>query len=93
MRVVAARFPDRDRASAALDRLQRTVAVRPPDVGIAPLGLPGDDAHETLLAGRFPDEHLPDVVRLVRETGGEIVADVDEDWTLPRHEGNDGPGH
>lgn len=85
MRVLAARFPDRDRASMVLDRLQRTLDMTPPDVAIAPLGVSsGGDDEQTLLAGRFPEERLSEVTRLVREAGGEIVADVDEQWTRPR---------
>jgi len=84
MRVLAARFPDRQRASAVLDRLQRTLDVTPPDIAIAPLGAgDGRGSAQTVLAGRFPEERLPEVTRLVREEGGEIVADVDERWTRP----------
>lgn len=84
MRVLAARFPDRERASAALGDLQRRFPLRPSDVGIAPLGTPADDTHDaTLLAGRFPEEKRAEVDRVVREAGGEIVADVDERWTRP----------
>jgi hypothetical protein len=87
MRVLAARFPDRDRASSVLYRLHQTVHVSPPDVAIAPLGMPGSTgSDETLLAGRFPDERLPEVVRLVHEAGGEIVADVDERRTHSRRQ-------
>jgi hypothetical protein len=86
MRVLAARFPDRDRASAVLDRLQQTIHVPRPDVAIAPLGMSNgnDDEEQTLLAGRFPDERLPEITRLVREAGGEIVANLDERLTRPR---------
>jgi hypothetical protein len=87
MRVLAARFPDRDRAVAVLGRLQQTIHVFAPDVAIAPLGMSnGSDDEQTLLAGRFPDERLPEVTRLVREAGGEIVANLDERLTRPRSE-------
>lgn len=90
MRVLAVRFPDRQHAAAVLDRLQHTLDVTPPDVAIAPLGASdGRDGSQTLLAGRFPEERLPEVTRLVREQGGEIVADVDERWTRPP-QGRDG---
>ena len=36
------------------------------------------------LAGRFPDDSADTVVALVRDAGGEIVANVDETWTQPR---------
>ena len=67
------------------DLLSRTLHVTAPDVSIAPLGMPGQASNsDTLLAGRFPDEEAPRVVELVRESGGEIVANVDERWTKPR---------
>ena len=57
----------------------------PPDVDIAPLGaLDKASATDTLLAGRFDDAQAPQVAELVRECGGEIVANVDETWTRPR---------
>jgi hypothetical protein len=88
MRVLAARFPDRDRASAVLGRLERTLQLRPPEVAIAPLGVVGGgDGEDTLLAGRIPEESADAVARLVREAGGEIVANVDERWTRPRQAG------
>lgn len=86
MRILAARFADRNRASAVLGRLQRTLEVRPPDVAIAPLGIPGTTTtNETLLAGRFAEEQTEKVASLVHEAGGEIVVNVDERWTRPRH--------
>jgi hypothetical protein len=93
VRVLAAKFPERNRASAVLSRLEYALAIHPPDVAIAPLGEPGSDiAGETLLAGHFPDERLPEVIRLVHDGGGEVVANVDERWTVPAgHE--DGPPH
>jgi hypothetical protein len=85
MRVLAAKFPDRSRASDVLNRLYRMPGISPPDVAIAPLGIPGKMTNnETLLAGRFADERTDEVAKLVREAGGEIVADVDERWTRPR---------
>jgi hypothetical protein len=65
--------------------LSRTLNVGPPDVEIAPLGIPGQPTtDDTLLAGRFEDETAPRVAELVRDGGGEIVANVDESWTRPR---------
>lgn len=84
MRVLAARFPDREHASAALGRLYRRFALGPRDVSIAPLGIPGEATHdETLLAGRFPEERKAEVDELLRALGGEIVADIDERLTRP----------
>jgi hypothetical protein len=85
MRVLAARFPNRERASLALGRLHRRFRLGPLDVGIAPLGIPGERSEsETVLAGRFPENRMAEVGRVVREAGGEIVADVDESRTRPR---------
>ena len=85
MRVLAARFSDRRIASAVREILQRRLHLEAPDVDIAPLGIPGQPAtNDTLLAGRFSDAQAPEVAELVREAGGEIVANVDESWTRPR---------
>ncbi|CAN5170741.1 hypothetical protein BH24CHL7_BH24CHL7_07530 [soil metagenome] len=85
MRVVAVRFPGPRQASALLDRLQRELHVDPPDVAIAPLGILGRaTGDDTVLAGRFPEAKAVVLADLVREAGGEIVADVDERWTRPR---------
>ena len=82
MRVVAARFSGPEQARAVLHQLQRKLKVDAPDVAVAPLGIPGEaPANEFVLAGRFPDDSVSRVVRLVREAGGEVVADVDESWT------------
>jgi hypothetical protein len=84
MRVLAARFPDRRRASTVLGALHRRFPVDPQDVAIAPLGVPGQASDgETLLAGRFPEELTDRVGEIVNEAGGEIVVDVDEALTRP----------
>lgn len=84
MRVLAARFPDRRRASTVLGALHRRFPVDPQDVAIAPLGVPGKASDgETLLAGRFPEELTEQIGALVNQAGGEIVVDVDEAWTRP----------
>lgn len=86
MRVLAARFPDREHASAALDALRRRFALRADDAAIAPLGIPGlaDEGSDTLLAGRFRENNLDVVRRTLTKAGGSVVADVDEQWTRPR---------
>src|SRR5688500_2063183 len=85
MRVLAARFPDRSRASAVRDLLCRQLHLSPPDVDIAPLGVPGQESTtDTLLAGKFSDDQAPHVAEVVRECGGEIVANIEESWTRPR---------
>ena len=88
MRVLAARFPDRERASAALRTLHQEL-----DNGlqadIAPLAAERADENAMLLAGHFREEMTRDVVEIVEASGGEIVADVDERWTVPRFGGHD----
>ncbi len=65
--------------------LQRRLHLEARDVDIAPLGIPGQPStNDTLLAGRFSDAQAPEVAELMREAGGEIVANVDEAWTQPR---------
>jgi len=84
MRVLAAKFADRQRASTALGALHRRFPVDPQDVAIAPLGIPGQATNgDTVLAGRFPEELTDQVSQVVNEAGGEIVADVDEALTRP----------
>lgn len=91
IRILAARFPDREHAHQALESLQHRLD-RPVEAEIAPLaGAEAATDGDTLLAGHFPEEQKPRVVEIVREAGGEIVADVDERWTRPRH--SRGAGH
>jgi hypothetical protein len=84
LRVVAAKFPDRERAAAALDSLHRELN-NGLTAEIAPLASdaqPGQAA--AVLAGHFREEQAPAVAQIVTASGGEIVADVDESWTRPR---------
>ncbi|HVM31049.1 MAG TPA: hypothetical protein VM305_09835 [Candidatus Limnocylindrales bacterium] len=86
VRILAARFPDREHAWQALeslhDRLDQSV-----EAEIAPLASGANaEAEDTLLAGHFPEEQAPRVQEIVRQAGGEIVADVDERWTRPRYQ-------
>ena len=86
LRVLAARFADREMAEAALDKLRRTFGLAEDAAAIAPLGWPGEEGavRETVLAGHF-NEHQSALVReLLRAAGGTVVADVDEAWTQPR---------
>jgi hypothetical protein len=92
VRVIAAKFPDWSRASAALSSLQRRLTLSPRDAAIAPLGTPGERSEgQALLAGRFADSQATVVAEAVRAAGGEVVADVDERWTLPRAQPTSGP--
>ena len=86
MRVLAARFPDRQRASAALDALKRRLHLAADAAAIAPLGTPGRgaEADAVLLAGHFREDQTGLVRSVVSRSGGEVVADVDESWTRPR---------
>ena len=81
MRVVAAIFSEPDQASAACDRLRRELPVA--DMAVAQLGHPGEPLHgDAVLAGRVTDEQAPKVLELVESADGEIVADIDERWTV-----------
>jgi hypothetical protein len=92
MRVLAAKFPDRRIASAVRERLRRELDVAAPDLAIAPLASATEDrTDETVLAGRFDDRAAAEVAKLVRDAGGEIVANVDEQWTRPRSALDAGP--
>jgi hypothetical protein len=86
VRVLAARFRDRQTASAALDALRRRLALADEDAAIAPLGTPGarDEGEATLLAGHFHETQVALVHSTVTHAGGDVVADVDERWTRPR---------
>jgi hypothetical protein len=84
VRVLAVKFADRQKASTALRRIRQRIDLAPRDAAIAPLGeLGGDGNGETLLAGRFADEEVTEVRRLLHDEGGEIMANVDERWTQP----------
>ncbi|HWH36714.1 MAG TPA: hypothetical protein VNT28_02940 [Candidatus Limnocylindrales bacterium] len=89
-RILAARFPDWEHASQALESIQDEID-NGVQVEIAPLAGGGTTAADTLLAGHFAEEQKPHVETIVREAGGVIVADVDERWTRPRHGASDSP--
>ena len=85
MRVLAARFADRRIASAVRELLRSRMHIAPPDVDIAPLAnVDEPSTDDTVLAGRFPDHAAAEAAELLLGAGGEIVANVDERWTLPR---------
>ena len=81
---MAARFPDRERATAALQSIKQELD-NGLEVDIAPLADDGRDHNSMLLAGHFDENVAPEVASIVQASGGEIVADVDERWTVPRH--------
>ena len=83
MRVVAARFREPRRAVAVLHWLHDRMNVAPRDADVAALGTPGQPpTNDAVLAGRFPDEQASLVMDAMRRAGGEVVANVDERWTL-----------
>jgi hypothetical protein len=65
------------------DELRRRYGLRPGDVSMAPLGTAStaSDANQTVVAGRFSDEAVPDIRAFVAARGGEVVSEVDERWT------------
>ena len=87
MRVLAVAFRDGTAADRVLRELRRRYALAPDDAAVAPLGS-GLFRASTVLAGRFPDELVPEVRDTVAAAGGEVVTEVDERWTRSpaRHE-------
>ena len=86
MRVVAARFGDPAAARHVLEELRSRYELSREDAEIAPLGTPADaeDDRALVLAGRFYDERVGEVRRLVEHYGGQVVADIEEGATRPR---------
>jgi hypothetical protein len=91
VRVVAARFADRRAARHLLERLRSRYGLGPRDAEVAPLG--ATDGHATVLAGRFREGRVAEVVELIRRAGGEVVADIDERWTHSRHDSGGSPAY
>jgi hypothetical protein len=83
VRVVAARFADRRAARRVLEHLRAKYALGPSDAEVAPLG--AAEGQMTVLAGRFREGRVTEVMELLRRAGGEIVADIDEGWTHSPH--------
>jgi hypothetical protein len=84
MRVLAATFDREDAARAVLNTLRRRFDLSRRDASVAPLG--SDDPRERgffLLAGRFYDQRVAEVHRLVESFGGRVVEDIDEVRTQP----------
>ena len=81
MRVLAAAFRERRAAARVLQELRSRYELGPGDASVAPLGSAGSTASDTVLAGRFHDEVVPEIRRVVAENGGEVVSEVDERWT------------
>jgi hypothetical protein len=75
MVIVGARFRALAGARAALRAVRAAVSVPPGDAGVRPLGSTG---YETpfegfVVAGRFEDEDVPTVVRLLHANGGRVI--------------------
>lgn len=84
MRVLAATFDREEAARAVLNTLRRRFDLSRRDASVAPLG--SDDPRERgffLLAGRFYDQRVSEVRRLVESFGGRLVEDIDEARTRP----------
>lgn len=91
MRVLAARFEDRDAATRVLERLRAEYKLGPNDAAVAPLSDAENDG--TVLAGRFREHRLREITELIQRAGGRVVADVDEAWTrTPRAAADRRPG-
>ena len=84
MRVLAAKFADREAALRVLESLRAAYDLGPHDAEVAPLGEPDDGDRSTVLAGRFHDARLAAIRDTISRAGGLVVADVDEGWTHPR---------
>jgi hypothetical protein len=80
MRVLAAAFPNPRSAGSALDDLRRRFG-QAVDARTAPLGNVDTSGSRTVLAGRFRDEEVPEILATIARHGGQIVSNVDERWT------------
>jgi hypothetical protein len=81
MRVLAAAFPNLRAARSALDDLRSRFGPGAVDARTAPLGNDDASGSDTVLAGRFSDEAVPEIRVMVARHGGQVVSDVDESWT------------
>lgn len=82
MRVFAATFRDHPSAEAAELGLARALPLGADGVRLAALGRASDpNGPDTILAGRFEDDAMRVVREVVRQCGGTIVADLDEERT------------
>jgi hypothetical protein len=85
VRVIAATFKDEESAGCALSELREAYDLAEDDAELAPLGVAGTESEDALvLAGRFRDERVEPIRRLVEEHGGSVVVNVDEAITRRR---------
>ncbi len=88
VRILAARFGDETAAQKVVALLRRRLDLGATDLSVAPLGgVDQPPGPASLLAGRFVDPRVSEVREIIRQAGGEIVADLDEGWTRPRAQG------
>jgi hypothetical protein len=83
MRVLAAAFEDPAAARVVLEELRHRYDLSPTDAGIAPLGTEDRSPDQTVIAGHFTDDVVPEFQAVVAAHGGVMVGDVDELWTRP----------
>jgi len=80
MRTVAFLFPRDHVAEAALTAIREEGFIGP--VEIAAVSIDGEDGR--ILGLTVDDDALDSVVEVAQRCGGRMVADVPEEWTLPR---------
>jgi hypothetical protein len=82
MRAIAASFSDTLAAEAALDGLRKLLPFAPGQIGLARLGHAAYPVvPDTVLAGRFDESDVAAVREVVERFGGQVLTDVDNDWT------------
>ena len=80
MRVLAASFEDEATARVVRDGLTRRFGLVPGTVDVAPLGRAAQPSGPAaVLAGRFQDDVVDDVMAVLAGHGGTLVADIDEE--------------
>jgi hypothetical protein len=79
MQILAAAFVDESSARVVRDALAQEHGIRGPQVAVAPLVPPEPlgDERRVILAAYVPPEATPEVVQLIEDHGGSVVADVD----------------
>ena len=80
MTVVGVGFTDLDSAQEAAGELRRMLDVEEDDVVVGPIGGSEEfvNGYQVLLGGRIREMRLPEVERVMRELGGEVLTEVPE---------------
>jgi hypothetical protein len=83
MQIVAAAFMDESSARIVREALAQQHGIRGPQVAVAPLVPPEPLGVERtiILAAYVPPDATPEVVRLIEDHGGSVVAEVDASLT------------